>query len=140
MTQSGRIAPGFWAAGAYNVLGVLVFSRAGMNTYLSELYPEVFGQFGLGCIVLWGLAYIAAGGKRLPPAELSAVFALEKATYVGTWVVWLVRHGGTLSDVWDRDPLTAIFFAIYGAGDLAFGLFFAWAAWKAWRIAPSPNA
>jgi hypothetical protein len=131
MTPTGRAVAGFWAAGAFNVLGVLAFSRAGTNTYLSELYPDVFSGFGLLCVVLWGLAYVAAGGKRLPAAELSAVFALEKAVYVGTWVVWLARHGGTLPAVWDRDPLTATFYAIYGAGDLAFGLFFAWAAWRA---------
>src|SRR5436190_15674160 len=107
MTASGRFAAGFWAAGAFNVLGVLVFSRAGTNTYLSELYPEVFSSFGLLCIVLWGAAYVAAGGRRLPAPELSAVFAVEKAVYVGTWVVWLSRHGGTLAAIWDRDPLTA---------------------------------
>src|SRR5436190_382145 len=126
-----RFAAGFWAAGAFNVLGVLVFSRAGTNTYLSELYPDVFGPFGLLCVVLWGLTYVAAGGSRLPPAALSMVFALEKAVYVGTWAVWLSRHGKALSDVWDRDPLTATFYAVYGAGDLAFGLFFAWAALRA---------
>lgn len=131
MTPTGRVTVGFWAAGAFNVLGVLVFSRAGTNTYLSELYPDVFGQFGLLCVVLWGLAYVAAGGKRLPTAELSAVFALEKTVYVGTWVVWLSRHGGMLSAIWDRDPFTATFYVLYGAGDLAFGLFFAWAACRA---------
>ena len=59
------------------------------------------------------------------------MFAVEKAVYVATWVVWLSRHGGTLPAVWDRDPLTATFYAIYGAGDFAFGVFFAWSAWRA---------
>lgn len=126
-------AAGFWAAGAFNVLGVLAFSRAGTNTYLNELYPDVFGPFGLLCVVLWGLAYVAAGGRRLPNPALSAVFAVEKAVYVGTWVVWLSRHGGTLPAVWGRDPLTATFYAIYGLGDLAFGIFFLLAARAAAR-------
>lgn len=126
-------AAGFWAAGAFNVLGVLAFSRAGTNTYLSELYPDVFSGFGLLCVVLWGCAYVAAGGRRLPNPALSVVFAVEKAVYVGTWVVWLARHGRSLPGVWDRDPLTATFYAIYGAGDLAFGLFFLFAARRALR-------
>jgi hypothetical protein len=126
-------AAGFWAAGAFNVLGVLAFSRAGTNTYLSELYPDVFSGFGLLCVVLWGLAYVAAGGWKLPNPALCAVFAVEKLVYVGTWVVWLARHGGTLPTVWDRDPLTAVFYAIYGAGDLAFALFFLFAARAARR-------
>lgn len=132
MTSSGWAA-GFWAAGAFNVIGVLAFSRAGTNTYLSELYPDVFSGFGLLCVVLWGCAYVAAGGRGLPNPALSAVFAIEKAVYVGTWAVWLSRHGGTLPAVWDRDPLTAVFYAVYGAGDLAFGLFFVVAARRACR-------
>ncbi len=131
MTSPKRFAAGFWAAGLFNVLGVLLFSRAGANAYLSELYPEVFGPFGLLCIVLWGAAYIAAGGRRLPTPALSLVFAAEKVVYVVTWVMWLSRSGGTLPAVWDRDPLTATFYAIYGAGDFAFAVFFAFAAWRA---------
>jgi hypothetical protein len=46
--------------------------------------------------------------------------------------MWMSAHGGDLSSMIEQDPLTGMFFSIYGAGDLLFMLFFGFVAWK-WR-------
>ncbi len=119
-------APGFIAAAFVNTVGVLIFSRGLTNAYLGELYPEVFGSFGLICIMLWGLAYLSVAWRHAAVPTLVLVFALEKAVYSATWFIWLSKHSSDWSAIWQRDPLTATFYAIYGPNDLLFALFFAW--------------
>jgi hypothetical protein len=122
------ITKGFWLAGAYNVFGILLFSRLFMNPLLAAVDPAVFSWLGQLSIVLWGLAYwaVAKSYHRVP--TLVAVFAFEKFVYTLTWLRWLSEKAQTLPSIASESPMTAIFFSAYGAGDLLFGLFFAWTA------------
>lgn len=110
------------AAGLTNILGILLFSRGLNNPLLGELFPGLFGNWGLMCIMLWGLAYLSVANNYRQVPGLVAVFALEKAVYVASWVWWLSHHD--LAVVWTQDPLTGAFYALYGLIDLAFGIFF----------------
>lgn len=120
------ISRGFKLAGAVNILGILLFSKGLTNTYLSELDPQVFSTFGQGCIILWGLAYIAAAGSYREARWIVAVFVVEKLAYVGAWIVWMADHASELPAIFEVSPLTGTFLAIYGGNDLLFALFFAW--------------
>ena len=115
---------GFVAAGLANILGVLVFSRGFSNPLLNSLFPGLFGNWGLVCIMLWGLAYLSVARSYSKVPQLVAVFALEKAVYVVSWVWWMIHEGSRLPLIWQQDPQTALFYCSYGALDLAFGLFF----------------
>ena len=121
---------GFIAAGLMNVLGVLVFSRGLTSDALGDQFPEVFGRFGLVCIMLWGLAYLAVTFRAASVPTLLLVFAIEKMAYAATWVWWWSQHSAQWSGLWTKDWLTALFYAIYGPNDFAFGLFFAWCWWR----------
>jgi hypothetical protein len=121
-----NISNGFWMAGMANILGVLFFSLGFTNRTLTELYPEVFSTFGLIAIILWGLAYIAVARSYASVRWLVGLFAIEKLVYVISWVLWMLAHGGELSAILARSPLTGAFYVIYGLNDLLFGLFFAW--------------
>lgn len=128
---------GFRLAAASNVLGVLIFSMGFSNDRLVSESPVVFSRFGLVCIVLWGLAYLAtAKAAELVPA-LAAVFALEKLVYSVTWFAWLGEHGASFPRLFSESPLTATFYAIYGPNDILFGLFFAYVAIRGLRARPA---
>ena len=114
--------PGFIAAGLTNILGILLFSRGFQNPLLGQAFPALFGNWGLVCIMLWGLAYLSVASSYRKVPLLIAVFALEKAVYVASWLWWLVHND--LAAVWGQDPLTGAFFALYGIIDLTFCLFF----------------
>lgn len=118
----------FWLAGAYNVFGMLLFSQLFMNPLLASTDPAVFSWLGQVAIVLWGLAYWAVAKTYHHVPALVAVFALEKLVYVLAWARWLLEKAQTLPAISAESPLTAVFFSLYGAGDLLFGLFFAWTA------------
>ncbi len=51
------ITKGFLFAGAFNVIGVLVFSKFFTNSLLSSLDPIVCSWLGLVSVMLWGFAY-----------------------------------------------------------------------------------
>ena len=120
----------FWLAGAFNVLGVLTFSKFFTNSRLAELDPVVCSWLGLVSIILWGLAYGSVAKTYYFVPQLLLVFFVEKMVYTATWAKWLAENGDTLPSLFSESPLTATFFAIYGAGDFAFGLFFLWVALK----------
>lgn len=124
------VVKGFWLAGAYNVFGMLLFSRFFMNPLLAAVDPAVFSWLGQVAIVLWGLAYWAVASTYHRVPKLIAVFAVEKLVYVLAWLYWLSGKAQTLPAIASESMLTAVFFAVYGAGDLVFGLFFAWTAWQ----------
>ena len=126
MVSSPWIRRGFIAAGAVNILGVLLFSKGFTNAYLSELDPQVLSTFGLKVIVVWGLAYLAVAGCYRQARWVVAVFALEKLLYVAAWVSWMAQHRSQLGAIFEASPLTGTFFVIYGPNALLFGLFFAW--------------
>ncbi|MBI5366032.1 MAG: hypothetical protein HZA54_03265 [Planctomycetes bacterium] len=133
--NDARIRLGFVAAAAFNIGGILVFTRALTNQAIFATDPAMFSRPACLLVMVWGLAYAAqARSWRAAPA-ISAVFALEKFIYAAWWCVWLAHRGGELAALAERDLPAGVFYAVYGAGDAAFGLFFAWAAWRARRPA-----
>lgn len=131
---SPAIAPTiFRIAGLSNIVGVMVFSLALTNERLIALSPIVLSRFGLVSIMLWGCAYYSvARSYRLVPG-LVAVFAVEKAIYVATWVIWMQAHGAELPLLLSESPLTGVFYAIYGVLDFIFATFFALICWRSMR-------
>ncbi|MBI3890439.1 MAG: hypothetical protein HY303_02800 [Candidatus Wallbacteria bacterium] len=101
------------AAGLVNIVGVLVFSNGFTNETLKGLFPQAFSSFGLICIMLWGLAYIAAG-VRPPNRYLYAVFALEKALYGMSWIWWMATYEANLATVFQKSITAGLFYASYG--------------------------
>ncbi len=115
---------GLLAAGAMNIAGVLLFSRAFTNTAINEADPVVMSDFGLLMIVVWGLAYIGAAFINANIKWLAGAFAIQKLVYVAVWVLWLSEN--SLSALYSRDLFAGAFFSIYGVNDFLFMLFFAW--------------
>lgn len=126
MASSPWIPRGFWLGGAVNLLGVLLFSKAFTNSYLTELDPQVFSRFGLVVICVWGLAYCAAAGCYRDARWIVGVFVVEKLVYFVAWLRWMGENGSRMGEIFDTSPLTGTFYAIYGPNDLLFGIFFAW--------------
>ena len=122
------IALGFILAGAWNVLGLLTFSKFFTNRMLAAIDPDVFSWLGQVAIVLWGLAYWSVAKSYQYVPWLLVVFFLEKMIYGVTWLRWIIAKRNTLPKIASESFLTATFFSIYGAGDLVFGLFFGWLA------------
>ena len=128
-TLSDRaITRGFVLAGALNVFGMLVVSKLFTNSLLNSTDPAVFSWLGQVAIVLWGLAYWAVAQAFRHVPYLVIVFFIEKMVYTVCWLVWFLQKGHSLTSIASESLMTAIFFAMYGAGDLAFGLFFGWVA------------
>lgn len=119
---------GFLLAGFANILGVLGFSLGFQNELLNSYYPQVFSNFGLGMIIIWGMAYISVSTEHPRASRLIFVFFLEKMVYVGTAVYFWFVMKPDLMLMWEESMLTALFFVIYGINDLLFGLmfFYAW--------------
>lgn len=126
--SSRRTVLGFRLAGAYNILGILGFTRFFTDETLATADPVTFSWLGQVSIILWGLAYLAVARRHPQLRALVALFAVEKAVYVGAWAHWLMTHSSTLEALWHSAPVHAAFLATYGLGDLAFGLFFLWVA------------
>ncbi|WP_223531703.1 MULTISPECIES: hypothetical protein [unclassified Pseudomonas] len=118
----------FWLVGGYNILGVLTFSQFFTNTLLSATDPTIFSRLGLVSIMLWGVAYTSVAKAYRAVPYLVLLFFVGKMLYVLTWLMWLSKNSNTLPALFAESPLTAIFYSIYGAGDLVFGLFFLWVA------------
>jgi len=127
------VVKGFWLAGAYNVFGVLIFSKFFTNSLLSSLDPQVFSSVGLIAIILWGLAYCSVAKSYQASPYLLIVFFIEKILYTTTWLLWLNANGNSLPSIYAESPLTATFYSRYGAGDFIFALFFLWNAIKCFR-------
>ncbi|MBI3272723.1 MAG: hypothetical protein HYZ53_27295 [Planctomycetes bacterium] len=126
---------GFVAAAAFNLGGILLFTRAFTNRAIFETDPAMFSRPACLLVMVWGLAYAAQSRSWRAAPALSAVFALEKFIYAAWWGAWLWNHGGELAVLAERDRLAGMFYGSYGAGDAVFGVFFAWAAWQARRRA-----
>lgn len=131
MTQHEFFRIGFIAGGVANIAGVLTATLAFTNPLVAEQFPAVFSDFGMLAIMLWGLAYIAVANNYAQVPWLVAVFALEKAAYVLTWFIWFSGHGHGLAALYEQSFVTGLFYSVYGANDLFFGLFFAWVFIKA---------
>jgi hypothetical protein len=128
-----RVRAGFWAAAIFNIAGMLIFSKAFTNELLFTTDPQMFSRPGCVLVMVWGLAYLAQSRTWREAPAISAVFALEKFIYAGWWIVWISQYAATLASLFERDLLTGAFYSLYGAGDAAFGVFFAIAAFKARR-------
>lgn len=126
MTKSTLIYYGFLAAGLANIGGVLVATQGFSSPVVAQHYPAVFSDFGMLAIILWGLAYIAVARAHAAVPWLVAVFAIEKAVYVLTWVVWMNANSASLAAIQEQSVTAWLFYLVYGANDLVFGLFFAW--------------
>ena len=112
---------GHLLAGGFN-LCITVFSK-GFGEDLGRVDP-LFGSDGCKSIVLWGLTYMSVYNRAHLVPAVDLAFALEKLYYVQRWVVWLATKGSDLPWLMRTDPLSALFFAGYGAGDFLFMLFF----------------
>ena len=126
--SSQLISNGFYTAAAYNVIGILTITAFFTNSMITELDPAVFSPIGLVSIILWGLAYGSVARSYSLVPGLIWVFSIEKLVYAVVWGMWISQHGHKLSSVFAVSPITAMFFSIYGVGDFAFCLFFAWVA------------
>lgn len=126
-----RTQAGFWAAAVFNIAGMLVFTRAFTNDALFEADPLMFSQPGCVLVIVWGLAYAAQSRSWRQAPAISAVLSLEKFIYAAWWLYWLSTHD--LTPVFERYAMAGAFYALYGAGDASFGVFFAMAALRARR-------
>ncbi len=115
---------GFHLAALTNIAGILLFSRGLVGSTLGQHFPGLFGFWGLVCIMLWGLAYLSVARSYAKVPSLVAVFGLEKLVYVASWVWWLMGSGSQLGAIFAQDALAGVFFAAYGAIDLAFAVYF----------------
>jgi hypothetical protein len=119
--KSETISKGFVIAGLMN-MAVLVFSRFFTNPVIPESDPDVMSNFGLLMIVVWGLAYISVAKNYQNVKWLVGVFAVEKFIYGFIWVKWMLNNN--VMDVFARDKMAGIFYAIYGINDWVFFIFF----------------
>lgn len=118
-------------AGFVNIFGILIFSLGLTNPYITKFSPAVFSSFGLLCIILWGLAYIAAGCGEVN-WRIYAVFVLEKLLYFLTWWYWMTEYGLQLGPVvYQESFITGIFYTVYGPLDLLFAICFVVIAYRA---------
>ncbi|MDV3503884.1 hypothetical protein [Marinobacter sp. M-5] len=125
--MSRWVGPAFLAAGAVNIIGMLMISRGFTNDVLTFADPVVFSVFGQAMILVWGLAYVAVARSWALVPWLCLVFFIEKLFYVGAWIVWWWNSADQFSSILEQDSLTAVFIAGYGINDLAFGLLFLYA-------------
>ena len=138
-----------------NIVGLAVTSRCWSSGLLTQHYPEHLSTEGVVNLQLWGVAYLAAAHilnwKRHPQPWIFVVLALQKVFCTGTWVWWLlykqkrVAVGGeppceaNLGQIWNTDPITALFFATYGAADFGFACIFFCAAELGFAAPPPPQ-
>lgn len=120
------------SAGLVNIIGILALSLFFTNRSLTENSPIIFSQFGLVCIILWGVAYIVASMVNRP-APFLCVFAVEKLVYVISWIIWVSEHGTHIPEIFNQSYLTGIFYSVYGLIDLGFGIAFALTAYHITR-------
>lgn len=119
--KNETITKGFILAGLFNMT-VLVFSRLFTNPVISESDPDVMSNFGLLMIVVWGLAYISVAKNYHSVKWLVAVFAVEKLIYGLVWMKWMLNN--SVLDVYAKDKMAGIFYAVYGVNDWVFFIFF----------------
>ncbi len=125
------ISKGFIISGLMN-MSVLVFSRFFTNDTIPAFDPVVMSNFGLLMIVLWGVAYMSVAKNYRQVKWLIALFAIEKLVYGYIWIQWLQRNN--LSEVYNKDSMAGIFYAVYGVNDWLFCIFFLWVFFKIRKI------
>lgn len=128
------IQKGFILAGLVNVVGIAVVTHGLQSDTLATADPAVFSTFGILCIMLWGMAYIASAPFAARSVYLPLVFALEKLLYTVNWWLWYSAHGSEVQAITQQDVLAGVFLGGYGVNDGLFGLFFALVALRNWRL------
>ena len=122
-----KIRIGFYLAAVVN-LNIIWLSR-GLSDSLGQVDP-LFSSGGCFLVLVWGAAYFATARIYEYASLIVAVFAIEKAFYAGSWILWINEHKDRLEQLYSTDILAGFFFSIYGLVDTAFMLFFAWVAWR----------
>lgn len=108
--NDNKVRVGLFAAGAMNIGGVIVFSRAFTNVAINHADPVVMSNFGLLMIAIWGAAYWGAATIDSPIKWLAGAFALEKLVYVVVWFNWI--SGNSLATLYSRDFFAGVFYSI----------------------------
>jgi hypothetical protein len=121
-----KIRYGFIIAGIYNSF-IILFSL-GFSENLGIIDP-LFSSSGCIGILLWGAAYFALAQRYQEAPSVAAVFCLEKGFYAAHWGLWMNQNINDLASIFASDMLAGLFYAIYGAGDAMFMVFFGWVAW-----------
>ena len=119
--NNSTITKGFIVAGFMNMTA-LIFSRFFTNETINEYDPMVMSNFGLLMILVWGLAYIAIAKQFHHVKWIIAVFALEKFIYGYVWANWMINHH--IKEVFEKDLMAGMFYAMYGINDWIFFVFF----------------
>lgn len=122
------ITRGFLLAGAYNIFGILVFSKFLTSPSLSSIDPDTFSRLGQIAIILWGIAYLSVAKSYQHVPLLILTFAIEKLLYSFTWLNWIYEKWATIPAIAEDSLLAAIFYSVYGIGDIASCIFFSWVA------------
>ncbi len=131
------IHKGFIIAGLSNILGVIIRSKAFTNDVMLANQPDVTGYFGLISIILWGFAYISVCKSYNQARWLVGVFVIEKLAYVIAWLAFIASR--SLSSIYELDVLAGVFYAIYGANDFIFMLFFSFVFLKRGQVPSKIN-
>jgi hypothetical protein len=113
---------GFILSGLMNILGVLIFSRFFTNSVIPEYDSQAMSNFGLLMIVVWGFAFLSVSKNYDKVPWLIGVFVLEKLIYASHWTNWMINN--KVSEVFEKDKMAGIFYAIYGVNDWIFFFFF----------------
>ena len=116
------ITKGFILSGLMNIFGVLTFSRFFSNAVIPEFDTQALSNFGLLMIVVWGFVFIAVSKNYHQVEWLIAVFIFEKLIYALHWTNWMLNNN--LSEVFTKDKMAGMFYAIYGINDWIFFVFF----------------
>jgi hypothetical protein len=120
--KDGLITKGFILSGLMNIFGVLVFSRFFSNAVIPEYDTQAMSSFGLLMIVVWGFVFISVSKTYYKVKWLIGVFAIEKLIYATHWTNWMLNN--TLPEVFAKDKMAGIYYAIYGINDWLFFVFF----------------
>ena len=115
--------------------GLLAFNGGfSMADSIAAPNPAVFSTFGQWSILVWGLAFLAAGISDAGWAVWAA-FVVEKAGYVAVWLQWISANPDALTKLLAALPaaqaagdvsaiLAPTFHLIYGPIDTVFMLLF----------------
>lgn len=123
MTISSQFTTkGFILSGLMNIFGVLIFSRFFTNSVIPEYDSQAMSDFGLLMIVVWGFVFLSVSKNYDKVPWLIGVFVLEKLVYASHWTNWMINN--KLSEVFTKDKMAGIFYAIYGMNDWIFFFFF----------------
>ncbi|MDF1660985.1 MAG: hypothetical protein P1V97_04405 [Planctomycetota bacterium] len=119
------VTKGFVLSGIMNIVGVLLATH-GFTAHedVMKWDPGAFSLLGLVCIPIWGLTYIAVAKHVAKLPNIALVFFIEKLVYITNYAIWISERSGDLPAIYEDSLLPGVFFTIYGANDLIFGLFF----------------